>query len=488
VSPTTLGNVLYANGTSNSATSTPSVFFDSTNTRLGIGCNAPAYRLDLNGDFQLSNNSGDYGFIRMKVNPFTTGGGSALAHFSEIQMGGGYGPYIRATKQIGGYADAVNLGFWTNAALNDATPVERITIMSVSGNVGIGCNAPASKLDINGSIGTNNQMVFTGNGGNYGHIRFRGTSENTMFFHDSNVTAFTGWFVGQSISSVAGGSGFAIARTTTGNISNNNGIYMLSNTKIGIHCNAPPYTFSVRAGEQAANQLDNTQGRYFQNSTALTQTTTPWYPISIYTDGLIMGTTIVAISDSRIKENIQDLQDDEALQRLRMIQPKTYTYKDTIFRGNKPVYGFIAQQIREVLPYATGLVKDCVPDIYNLGDRVDDIVTLRNSTFSFSESSGNVRFIQKNGVDKTIPVEYISSNQLRIKNLSELDNTESEIFVYGREVEDFHTIDKNAIFTVNVAATQELDRQLQAAKVQIASLETRLALLESQFAASQTQQ
>jgi hypothetical protein len=49
-------------------------------------------------------------------------------------------------------------------------------------------------------------------------------------------------------------------------------------------------------------------------------------------------------------------------------------------------------------------------------------------------------------------------------------------------------LNKDAIFTVNVAATQELDRQLQAAKVQITSLETRLALLESQFAASQTPQ
>jgi hypothetical protein len=115
-------------------------------------------------------------------------------------------------------------------------------------------------------------------------------------------------------------------------------------------------------------------------------------------------------------------------------------------------------------------------------------VTLSNFTFSSIGGEGNVRFIQKNGGEKTIPVEYISSNQLRIKNVSELNDTESEIFVYGREVNDFHTLDKNAIFTINVAATQELDRQLQAAKVQIASLETRLALLESQFSASQTQQ
>jgi hypothetical protein len=115
-------------------------------------------------------------------------------------------------------------------------------------------------------------------------------------------------------------------------------------------------------------------------------------------------------------------------------------------------------------------------------------VTLRDSTFLFNESSGNVRFIQKSGGDMIVPVNFISSNQLQILDKTKLDLTDSEIFVYGREVEDFHSLDKNAIFTINVAATQELDRQLQAAKVQITSLETRLALLESQFAASQTQQ
>jgi hypothetical protein len=207
---------------------------------------------------------------------------------------------------------------------------------------------------------------------------------------------------------------------------------------------------------------------------------------SIFSRAGVIAGAFIAYSDSRIKENIEDIQDDIALQRLRLIQPKTYTYKDFISKGTDIVYGFIAQQVREVLPYATNTLKNYIPDIYKIGDRVDDIVTLRDSTFSFSESSGNVRFIQKNPPHVIVPVNFISSNQLQILDTSNIDLTESEIFVYGREVEDFHSLNKDAIFTVNVAATQELDRQLQAAKVQIASLETRLTLLESN--ASQTPQ
>jgi hypothetical protein len=341
---------------------------------------------------------------------------------------------------------------------------------------------------ISGNNTTNNAIVFTGAGGGYGHIRYRGTSENAMFFHDSNVTAMTGWFVGQSVSifGAGNGSGFGIARTTSGNISNTNGLYMLPDGKIGINTTTPTCSLTIGGLTNLTPLGTNT---YFGvGAGGLTTATSPGLNVSLQAPFFIVGGGFSANSDSRIKENIQDVQDDVALQRLRLIQPKTYTYKDFNTKGTDIVYGFIAQQVRSVLPYSTGLLKDCIPDIYQLGDRVDDIVTLRDSTFSFNESSGNVKFIQKNGAEKTIPVEYISSNQLRIKNLSELDETESEIFVYGREVEDFHTLNKDAIFTVNVAATQELDRQLQAAKVQIASLETRLALLESQFAASQTPQ
>jgi hypothetical protein len=100
-------------------------------------------------------------------------------------------------------------------------------------------------------------MLFTGNGGGYGHIRFRGTFENTMFFHDSNVTAMTGWFVGQSPTTFGAGvgTGFGIARTTTGNISQTSGLYMLSNGRVGIGTNSPLYALDVRGGGNVSQSL-----------------------------------------------------------------------------------------------------------------------------------------------------------------------------------------------------------------------------------------
>ena len=49
----------------------------------------------------------------------------------------------------------------------------------------------------------------------------------------------------------------------------------------------------------------------------------------------------------------------------------------------------------------------------------------------------------------------------------------SNCFVYGSIVDDFHTLDKNYIFTLNVCATQELYRIIQQLQERISILEAR---------------
>jgi hypothetical protein len=511
VSPTTLGNVLYANGTSNSATSTPNLFFNSANNRLGIGCNAPAHPLHVNGSA---------GFSDIYPNVIYNSNGSSSGPTYSF----GYDP------STGMYLPAVSNLAWCTAG------VERMRILA-NGNVGIGCNAPGYTLHVNGSSRFTSNMVLPKN-------------PTTVLLTEIRADP-----THPGLTSVTWGDGTGYYFNFTGASSRTTNVMTLHDGgRVGIVCNAPAYTlqvggtfaitsntggqfiilrtndFTVGSGSPAANiseiEMGSTYGPWIRgtkvangyadfvnlgfwtnvannNANAAERMTIlggganvgtrvginrsdPQYTLDVSGSvGALNGFT--TYSDERIKTNIQDIQDDQALQQLRLIQPKTYTYKDVNARGTETVYGFIAQQIRSVLPYSTDLIKNVIPDIYQDGDRVDDVVTLRDSIFSFSESSGKVKFIQKKGADIIVPVNFISSNQLQILDTSNIDLTESEIFVYGREVEDFHALKKDAIFTVNVAATQELDRQLQAAKVQIVSLETRLALLESQ-SSSQTPQ
>ena len=63
------------------------------------------------------------------------------------------------------------------------------------------------------------------------------------------------------------------------------------------------------------------------------------------------------------------------------------------------------------------------------------------------------------------------------------DNSWNYIFCYGKEVDDFHTLDKQKLFTLNFSATQEIDRIQQAEKVKLAAAEAKLAAAEVEIAA-----
>ena len=84
-------------------------------------------------------------------------------------------------------------------------------------------------------------------------------------------------------------------------------------------------------------------------------------------------------SDRRIKTNIVDIDDASALETLLLLKPKTYTYKDTIGRGEDPVYGFIAQEVQETLPYSTIVKNDFIPNIYEVSNISNsNVVTFTN--------------------------------------------------------------------------------------------------------------
>ena len=51
----------------------------------------------------------------------------------------------------------------------------------------------------------------------------------------------------------------------------------------------------------------------------------------------------------------------------------------------------------------------------------------------------------------------------------------NKIFVYGTQVEDFHTLKKEYIFTLNVCATQELHRRIEAQDARIKELEAKMS-------------
>ena len=95
-----------------------------------------------------------------------------------------------------------------------------------------------------------------------------------------------------------------------------------------------------------------------------------------------------------------------------------------------------------------------------------------------------VKIIEINNIDNTIKI----NESLNIKPETTPETTEEttpeeipeetenikQCFVYGSNVDDFHTLDKNYIFTINVCATQELYKLIEQLQNRISILEARL--------------
>jgi hypothetical protein len=340
-------------------------------------------------------------------------------------------------------------------------------------------------------------------------------------------------FINSSQRTTDGGVNTYTVRNDSGDLRlGRSGFNTLLEGKVGIGTDSPFFPLHV-VGESGGH--DSGSRRYFRYDEALLTSSDTFFNTTssifatgtIITNGFFVSTSGAAnSSDERIKKDIIDIDDGDALQTLRQLKPKKYKYKDTVKRGTEPVWGFIAQEVRDVLPYATFERKDFIPNIYELAD-VSDSNVITFTTFNTSTLSSNVdTTIKLYGIDdkehEATIVEVIDDHTIRVaENLDEWTGSVDEngnvitetttetitleeyealeskdgytkeeddtftktittypgtnLFVYGQQVDDFLVLKKDAIFTVATSALQEIDRHQQADKLRIGELETQLA-------------
>lgn len=239
-----------------------------------------------------------------------------------------------------------------------------------------------------------------------------------------------------------------------------------SDGKIGIGTNQAVTLLEVGAISYSTGAQNQ---RYFNYATALTQASITLTDCCSKFNGSIWVTSSIASSsDYRIKCNIQDINDDSALQNILAIQPKTYNYIDVVTKGTNKVYGFIAQQIKEVIPEAVSLEKSLIPNIYTVCNCSSNVITLETSNIEKLKINDKISIIEENKACANFIITDINYENNEIIINSNLDG--SRCFVYGTEIDNFHTLDKNYIFTLNVCATQELYKLIQEQKLQIEEL------------------
>ena len=259
---------------------------------------------------------------------------------------------------------------------------------------------------------------------------------------------------------------YQIERWKDGGVGANKFIYY-NEGKVGIGNSAPEAPLHVGSEQDSTTYT----GKYFtQGNTQLQSASGASTPFSAKFDSsILVKNSIVASSDARIKKNIQDINDDGALDKILSIQPKTYNYIDPI-RGEDTVYGFIAQQIREVIPEAVKIQKAIIPNVFCVAECFLNVITFDHDISAYGMASGTkVSIIDRTG-NQSI---YTIVNDPSDTNSIVLDRNISsdKVFVYGTEIDDFHALDKNYIFTLNVCATQRLSQKIDNLMHRIAYLE-----------------
>ena len=351
---------------------------------------------------------------------------------------------------------------------------------SVNNRVGIGTSTPDNTFHISG---TENQLVQIQNISDTARLVLNGSSGTggDLIFKQAGTTTWGIASIGDSLHFL-GDDSTTQTRMTINNAGN-----------VGINTDNPFARLEVIGAPSVS--ISSGSYKWFHYNNNLTTSNGSWGNACIYGNGhIVSGGALmshagtIGASDERIKKDIIDVEDGAALVTLRLLKPKQYKYRDEVQRGTEPVWGFIAQEVGATLPYATQTRTDCLPNIYELANvSGSNVITFTN--FDTSNLESNMTVLKVYDVDDAEHLvniaEIVDERSVRVdEDLSEwygtVDGSEGDkIFVYGQQVDDFVFLKKEAIWTVATSALQEVDRQLQAEKEKVKSLEERLAALEA---------
>lgn len=343
--------------------------------------------------------------------------------------------------------------------------VEKMKIIN-NGNVGIGTSTPATTLHIE-------------NGNSFGSDPSNTTSPSLYIYNNS--TTSTTAHASALIRSNGNGGGnpylsFDIAgvRGYSMGIDNSDGdkfkiqnswnfsstpiITITTDNRVGIGTTSPAAPLHVATN---VTQSVGSYGYLAWNGSTGSSGITQNINYSIQTDERIRAPEFNAISDRRIKTGIQKLNEASQLAVLKKLNVVTYSYIDKIVNGNKSKTGFIAQEVEKVNSQFVNHSTDFIPSVFSLAKAVtldmDLLIVTTEKPHGFSKGD-LVKFYSEGKKEVVKSVEQvISPHNFSVKEWKE---STTNLFIYGKKVNDFRAIDFDQITALSVAAIQELSKQI----------------------------
>ena len=250
-----------------------------------------------------------------------------------------------------------------------------------------------------------------------------------------------------------------------------------NNNRLGIGTSSPGYPLTI-SSFISSNVPASGSGFGYLNSTTPTGTGTVTTndPISIYcTNGRVVALEMDAVSDKRVKMDINPMQSGQSLDIIRKTRPVTYSYIDKLANGSRTKYGFIAQELEQIVPGTVSLSTDFIPNIFTqvhdgelsiachtqdleVGDEVRLITNSGDKIVKIKEVTTETALLDKQGSGPyTTPDPY---KRVITAITLDWDHPEKDFFVYGTKVKDFSSVDYDQYIPLCVSAMQELDKKM----------------------------
>jgi FKBP-type peptidyl-prolyl cis-trans isomerase 2 len=227
-----------------------------------------------------------------------------------------------------------------------------------------------------------------------------------------------------------------------------------TNSRLGIGTSTPAYPLTVTSFISSTVPASGSGFGYLNSTTPTgTGTVTTSDPISIYcANGRVVALEMDAVSDRRVKTDINSMESGHSLDIICKTRPVTYSYIDKLANGSRSKYGFIAQEVEQIAPTTVSPSTDFIPNIFT--PVYDGQLSIACHTRDI-QVGDEVRLITNSG-EKIVKIKEVTTEMITL----DWDRPDKDFFVYGTKVKDFRSIDYDQYIPLCVSAMQELDKKM----------------------------
>ena len=200
----------------------------------------------------------------------------------------------------------------------------------------------------------------------------------------------------------------------------------------------------------------------------------------------------VRTCDVRVKQNISPLSPEEAINAIRLLQPKRYEYIDRNMSAFPSHIGFIAQEVKLCIPESVCTKREYIPNIYSMAKLTSSSGPPSGNAILTSVQHPITKLILKqllqaehmpiNNINTDVSikgvklkmfnkskecfyvhcVESVDEYNIIVESLDAVTTAtllSADYFVYGQEIDDYHYMNNDAVFSTLVSAFHALDSQ-----------------------------